>query len=126
MRKLNLSTHQQTALRNLSNYEDIIIKKADKGSNVVIQNREDYIQEGLNQLNDSKFYLRVESDLSPKFKKKIDSFVQSMLDNNEIDEKTFHFLTSGGNRTPIFYILPKIHKKFNKIPTRETNCVQCG
>jgi hypothetical protein len=37
-----------------------------------------------------------------------------MYDNNEISKKCKDYLKSGGVRTPLFYILPKIHK--NKIP----------
>ena len=43
---------------------DIIIKKADKGSSVVILNRKDYIQEGLKQLNDNKFCIKTRADLT--------------------------------------------------------------
>ena len=43
--KLNLNNDQQKTLRNLLNSPEIIIKKADKGSNIVIQNRNDYIEE---------------------------------------------------------------------------------
>ena len=42
----------------LKENNSIIIKKADKGSNVVIQNRSDYIEEGLSQLQETSFYKR--------------------------------------------------------------------
>ena len=35
-----------------------------------------------------------------------------------VDEKAYRYLLDGGTRTPIFYILPKIHKRFEKIPPR--------
>ena len=31
-------------------------------------------------------------------------------------KKAYRYLLDGGTRTPIFYILPKIHKRFEKIP----------
>ena len=41
--KCNMTNAQYTALYKLADREDIIIEKADKGSNIVIQNRKDYI-----------------------------------------------------------------------------------
>ena len=54
--KFNLTKEERSAKRSLSQNRDIIIKKADKGSAVVIQNRSDYIKEGLRQLSDRNFY----------------------------------------------------------------------
>ena len=83
-RKSNLTSSQETALRNLSLNENIIIKKADKGSNVVILNKSDYIQECQRQLNDMKFYLKLDEDLTPKFKKKVDTLVTEMFENEQV------------------------------------------
>ena len=118
--KLNMTSKQRLALRNLTNYEDIIIKKADKGSNVVVQNRPDHIQECLRQLSDKRFYLKLDKDLTPKFRLKVCKLIESMHAAGEIDDQTLKYLLTGGNRTPIFYILPKIHKKFvnNILPGR--------
>ena len=44
------------ALKQLCNDKSIVIKKADKGSNLVIMNRDEYIAEVERQLNDTKFY----------------------------------------------------------------------
>jgi hypothetical protein len=43
-------------LNELTTKPDIIIKKADKGSAVVVMNTTDYLREGLRQLQDRKFY----------------------------------------------------------------------
>ena len=51
----NLSPEELEALKQLRNDNTIVIKKADKGSNVVIMNRDDYIAEVERQLNDTKF-----------------------------------------------------------------------
>ena len=52
----NLSPEELEALKQLRNDNTIIIKKADKGSTVVLMNRDDYIAEVERQLNDTKFY----------------------------------------------------------------------
>ena len=42
----NLSKDEQTALENLRRYDDIIIKQADKGSAVVVMDKEAYLSRG--------------------------------------------------------------------------------
>ena len=53
--KANISPAQKSAIKSLSNNKEIVIKKADKGSSIVMQNRVDYITEGTKQLSDEKF-----------------------------------------------------------------------
>ena len=115
-RPLNLSTQQRESLNRLADDELIIIKKADKGSNIVVENRLDHITECKRQLNDIKFYMKLEEDLTSKYRLKVEQLIIQMYDTKEIDIKTYNYLMSGGNRTSIFYTLPKIHKKFEKIP----------
>ena len=52
----NLSPAELEALKQLRNDNTIIIKKADKGSTVVLMNRDDYIAEVKGQLYDTQFY----------------------------------------------------------------------
>ena len=59
-----MTKEQYTAMYALADREDIIIKKADKGSNIVIQNRRDYINEGLCQLSDTQFYQKIDCNLT--------------------------------------------------------------
>ena len=47
--------------------ELIVIKKADKGSNIVIQNRKDYLREGNQQLSDQNFCI-VNFEIITEFK----------------------------------------------------------
>jgi len=46
----------------LRNYDDIIIKQADKGSVVVILDRDKYVAEAMRQLNDSEVYISLRDD----------------------------------------------------------------
>ena len=89
-----------------------MIKKADKGSNVVIQNVDDYIKEGLRQLGDEKFRKKLDHDPTLKFRSSIHKELEHVFAEKEISEKTFLFLIMGGKRRSIFYMLPKIHKSF--------------
>ena len=87
---------------------------ADKGSAVVIQNRDDYIKEGLRQLNDTNFYKQVDKDLTVDHKNLVSSKVNNMLTSGEITPKCAEYLVIDNPRTANFYLLPKIHK--GKIP----------
>ena len=58
----NLTKGERDALCNLKNDKTIVIKGADKGSAVVVWDREDYIKEAENQLGDTNIYEEVPND----------------------------------------------------------------
>ena len=53
----NLTKEQWKGLMELGKNPEIVIKKADKGSAVVIMNTSDYLCEGYRQLGDPNFYI---------------------------------------------------------------------
>ncbi len=111
----NLSPQEITALRELKSNQNIIIRPADKGSAVVILNREDYLKEGYRQLSNPIFYKHLENDPTPLHEKEITDFIEDMFQNGEIDENTKSYLLNTHGRTSELYLLPKIHKKtFNE------------
>ena len=109
-RRQNLRKTELTALNSLKNNRDIVIKKADKGSAVVILNRKDYIREGLRQLNDTNFYEEQDVDLTNYHINLVKIQVENMLKSKEIDSKCAEYLITENPRTANFYLLPKIHK----------------
>ena len=86
--KFNLTKEERSAKHRLSSNSDIIIKKADKGSAVVIQNRSVYIAEGLRQLSDRNFYRLQEENLTQIHNTLISEQVNKMLLSKEISQKT--------------------------------------
>ena len=110
----NIMKSESEALKSLKSNKDIIIKKADKGSAVVIQNRTDYINGSLKQINDSNFYLEQKEDLTKAHTHKVQSLVQQMVTHKEISQKCADYLLIESPRTANFYLLPKIHK--GKLP----------
>ena len=44
--------------------------------------------------------------------------MSDLLVSEEITQKTYDYLIKGGNRTSVFYMLPKIHKNLKKLPGR--------
>ena len=107
----NLTKNQKKALKELKQASNIIIKEADKGS--VIMNRDDYIKEGETQLRDTKFYKKVDRDLTHEHNRKVTDAINEMLKRGEIHPQTAEYLINESPRTAVLYLLPKIHK--NKI-----------
>ena len=117
-RQKNLTREQFLAINALKNNNDVVIKAADKGSGIVIMNRDDYIREGERQLGDINFYKCVDSDLTNIHCEQVRKVVDSMFHNNEISSETYRYLLTDNNRTAEFYMLPKIHKSLVNPPGR--------
>ena len=109
----NLTTRERHALKQLSQRTDIIIKAADKGSGTVIMDRDWYINECLRQLNDTKFYRLLNTDITKDIQSRIQFYIKGLHKDNIIDDKTKRFLTQTDPKPGRFYILPKIHKHGN-------------
>ena len=108
-----MTTRERDALKRLSRRTDIIIKSADKGSAVVVMDRNRYIDECSRQLNDSKFYKTLDKDINTDIQKRIRSYVERMHRDKIIDNHTKRFLILADPKAGRFYILPKIHKQGN-------------
>ena len=109
----NLNQRERAALNRLRNNKDIIIKPADKGGATVIQNTSDYITEAMRQLSNEEYYRKVEYDLTSEHEQLINQCINNMIDNGDLEEDIGQLLRSTDARTPIFYMLPKIHKPNN-------------
>ncbi len=116
--KRNLTRGQRKALDSLKSNNQIVIKRADKGSNVVIMDRDKYVEEGIRQLSQSRFYKETPVDLTQEHVEKVKVVVDRMLADEEITEKTHKYLTTENERTPQLYLLPKIHKNMTEPPGR--------
>ena len=69
-------------------------------------------------MSDPKFYIETDTDLTPQHTLDINTFVQQLLDDEEIDDKCHAFLRIDKERTSLFYMLPKIHKRLDNPPGR--------
>ena len=117
-RRQNISKEQRSAIKELYNNTNIVIKPADKGGAIVILNREDYIKEGIRQLSDNNFYIQTDTDLSKQHFDEIKAKLDEMTESNEIDRSCADFLSNPKYRTSQFYMLPKIHKRLDNPPGR--------
>ncbi len=110
----NISKAEVQAINKLKRNQDIVLKKFDKGRGICIMSRKDYIEEGLRQLNDRKAYLRLEYDMTTHTATMVTELISDMFDANQIDKALADYLdpsTSYETKTPVFFMLPKVHKK---------------
>ena len=114
----NLIKAEFIAKKDLANDKSIVIKKADKGSAVVVQNRSDYIKEGLRQLSDQNFYRQTKSDLTSKNQNFVKIEVQRLITTKEISDKTGQYLVFEKPQISKLNLLPKIHKNVVPPPGR--------
>ncbi|KAJ8041279.1 hypothetical protein HOLleu_12053 [Holothuria leucospilota] len=103
----NLSSQERQALRELRSKENIVIKPADKGGAIVLQNLEDYISEAHRQLADNSFYSPQSSDQTLEVMKKLRSLLQNFETDTQEDIK---LLLPPNPCSGYFYLLPKWHK----------------
>ena len=107
----NLTKNEQKALENLRSYEDIIIKQADKGSAVVVIDKETYIKEARRQLDDRAVYTPLDGDPTEDMAEIINERIRACYDRGNIGEKTRDYLMVSEDARPgRFYLLPKIRK----------------
>ena len=102
-------------MKTLKKNNNIVIKPADKGGAIVIQDLTDYIREGERQLNKEEHYRKI--DKPEEMKKEFIEVVKNTLDKAKakelIDEDIYKILYRSNPGTSNLYLLPKIHKANN-------------
>ena len=87
----------------------IVIKPADKGDMVVIQNGKDYYDMCMGHLTDKKYYKELGfADPTKKVELKVMEFAKKY--KQMLTTKEYEFLTSEDHKMSNFYMLPKLHK----------------
>ena len=128
-RNLNLSKEEWLAVKSLKEDKSIVIKPADKGSCVVVWDKQDYIMEAERQLSDESVYETISfnekqlctlTDTSNKL-------FQKLRGKGIIAEKELKYFTYEFNKAANLgklYLLPKIHKRLQDVPGRPviSNC----
>ena len=113
--RFNTTKGERKAMKTLKKNTNIIIKPADKGGAIIIQDLTDYIKEGERQLNKEEHYRKI--DRPDDMKKEFIEVVKNTLDKAKskelIDEDTYKILYRINPRTSNLYLLPKIHKTNN-------------
>lgn len=115
--KQNLSTEERHILKRITKNRNIVIKPADKGSSVVVMDKQAYIREAYRQLHDTRYYRKIPDPLIKQNSARIQQILDDMLQQEYIDDKQHAYLSpSDGDRLRRFYLLPKIHKPVSTWP----------
>ncbi len=103
----NINKKELEALKQLANNPNIVIRKADKGSCVVVQDTQQYLEECFKQLSDRHFYTRETRNLTPNYNNKVHNLVNELMWKGSISEEVAKYLKISNPRKVAFYTLPK-------------------
>ncbi|XP_053571514.1 uncharacterized protein LOC128661265 [Bombina bombina] len=90
--------------------KDLVIREADKGGALVLQDYRDYKQEIVQQLSDSETYRRLPGNPTGSFKTRIDNYLECLYQQGMIDKALRDYLQGEYPIVPVIYTLPKVHK----------------
>lgn len=117
----------------MTDNREVIIKPADKGGQIVLQDRCFYLQEAHRQLNGRTYYVPLSEPMQPSTHTLIRNCVDEMFNREIISKKTrFYLYGPDEPRMRQFYLLPKIHKAPdtwtvpNILPTGRPIVSDCG
>ena len=118
----NITSKERQALYDLKNDKSIVIKGADKGSALMVSDRDDYIKEVEKQLGDSDVSEEVSDDPEPLIST-IHTTIEKIRKRGDLKKK-IKLLEVKDPKCARFYLLPKIHKRLNNVPGRPaiSNC----
>ena len=119
----NLTSKERKPLYDLKNDKNIIIKGTDKGSAVVVWDREDYIKEAEKQLGVSDVYEEVPDDAEPLIRT-IHITLEKIRKRGDLKKENIQYFEVKDPKFARFYLLPKIHKRLHDVPGRPgiSNC----
>jgi hypothetical protein len=90
--KNNMSAEEKRALKELQNNSDLVFKKADKGSAIVVMDKKDYLFEGYRQLDNPHDYKPLENLIYPETAEEITTILKGLKDSFQISEKQYNYL----------------------------------
>ncbi|XP_052223979.1 uncharacterized protein LOC127839634 [Dreissena polymorpha] len=108
--KYNLSKSEEQAIKELLHDDDIVIRPADKGSGIVIMDREDYVKKLKCEMSDSETYVAVTDDKTRIVENKVKKVADTLYKKGSIDSDLKRYLTSGGGTSGKLQGNPKLHK----------------
>ena len=121
----NLSIGERQALYDLKSDKTIVIKEADKGSAVVVWDREDYCAEAYRQLDNSSVYEELGSSPTSQLEAEVSKVVSEIqICEQALSDKEVEYLQARGSKLGRFYMLAKIHKGLSDVVGRPviSNC----
>ena len=134
----NLTEEEWEALDSLIKLQKdgvIVIQPADKNGGICILDRQDYIEEGNRQINDKlvndngeeqKYYEKTNEKAVKDQYKKIEKIINEGIEFGYFSKEFGRKLLPEKPKSSNLYLLPKIHKKFERIPKGRPIIAACG
>lgn len=106
----NLSQVQQQALQNIVQNYQIIVKPSDKGGNVVVMDKIQYIDMCNKILSNQVWYQQAPYEQKAEGRQQFQSIITEAHLQTLIDKDLYEYLEIKWPITPTFYSIPKVHK----------------
>ena len=108
---LNLSKQENTAMHELLHNDKIVIRPADKGSGIVIVNKEDYTSKLQEEMTNSDSYQETERNRADSALKEVKKLVNRMYKQGAISKDMQEYLIPRYPRAGELKGNPKLHKQ---------------
>ena len=107
----NVTPQHRTAIKELSRNPEVIIKPADKGGQIILQDKSNYLREAHRQLSDTNYYIPLAESMQLATQVLVRKSISRLYDKGFINQKQRNYLFGPDDPRPRqFYLLPKIHK----------------
>ena len=111
----NMTSEEEQALQHLMKDDGIVIRPADKGSGVVIMNKEDYLEKLAAELHDGSTYEAVKRDMTRHVSRQVKNITTSMHKRGYIGKHQMKYLNHDRPRPGQVQGNPKVHKEGNPL-----------
>lgn len=106
----NLTPKLRKALKRLQKNKDLIVKPADKGGNIVVQDTKQYRNMCLKILTNTNWYGQSSPLTASRAHEALTRIIMEAFEDDFIDGYTKNYLIKKHPKIPVFYALPKVHK----------------
>ena len=119
----SLTGEERSALSNRKNDKNIVIKSAEKGCVVVVWDRDDYMKEAEEQLEDKDIYEEVCNEPGP-LASTIHEPIEKIRKRGDLNADAIKYFMVKDPKFACFYLLSKMHKRLHDVPDRPviSNC----
>jgi hypothetical protein len=111
----NLTRREFRALIALKRNNEIIIKKGDKSSGVIILDKNEYRTKITGMLSDAAVYTKTNINDTDSVKREADDLIMYLHEHEKITTKQAKYLKNFEPKCPVFYGIPKVHKAGNPL-----------
>jgi len=108
--KLNITKVEEYAMKELLNDDEIVIRPADKGSGIVVMDRDEYVRKLQCEMSDSATYEEVPGDRTKTVQNKVKKVVDTLYKKGSIDNELRRYMTGYDGTSGKLQGNPKLHK----------------